>query len=183
MNNTMNNSDENFGVIYEKKEYAGFLKRVVIALVDIIVIGVVSVCCLYVTYFIFYYEDTFYKFNFFFTLIFSIFYLAVLKRSRFRTVGYILTRVKVVDLNGQRPSIFKMILRVLLQLIGPFEIVIDILWLTSEATKQTLRDKYIGTYVINQHAVQIRKAKLQNVYLGFMGWYLMYREVQESQIK
>ncbi len=28
MNDIMNNSEENFGVIYEKKEYAGFLKRV-----------------------------------------------------------------------------------------------------------------------------------------------------------
>lgn len=179
----MNNCEGNFGVIYEKKEYAGFLKRVVIAFVDIIVIVVAAASCRYITDFLFYYEDTYYEFNFFFLLIFSIFYLAILKRSKFRTVGYILTRVKIVDLKGQKPSIFIMILRVLLLLLGPFELFIDIIWLTSEATKQTLRDKYVGTYVINQHAVPIRKGKLQNVSLGFMGWNLMYREVQESQIK
>jgi uncharacterized RDD family membrane protein YckC len=183
MDNTMNNCEENFGVIYRKKEYAGFLKRVVISLVDIIIISVVSACCLYITDFIFYSEDTYYNFNFFFTLAFCIFYLAILKRSKIRTVGYIITRVKIVDLKGQKPSIFKMILRVLLLFLGPFELFFDIIWLTSEATKQTLRDKYVGTYVINQHAVPIRKGKLQNVSLGFMGWNLMYREVQESQIK
>lgn len=71
----------------------------------------------------------------------------------------------------------------MLLLLGPFELFIDIIWLTSEATKQTLRDKYVGTYVINQNAVPIRKGKLQNVSLEFMGWNLMCREVQESQIK
>lgn len=179
----MNKIDDNFGVVYEKKAYAGFYKRVIIALVDLIVIAAISSFCLYITDFIFYYEDSYYKFNFVFILVLSIFYLAILKRSKYRTVGYILTSVKIVDLKGERPSIFKMILRVLLFLLGPFELFIDIIWLTSEATKQTLRDKYIGTYVIAQDAVPVKKGKLQNVSLGFMGWNLMYREVQESQIK
>lgn len=179
----MSQSEENFGVFYEKKEYAGFIKRVVIAVVDLFVIAVFSMACLYVTDYLIYYEDTYYKFNFIFTIILAILYLAVLKRSKYRTIGYILTGVKIVDLKGEKPSIFKMILRVLLILIGPFELIVDIIWLTSEVTKQTLRDKYIGTYVVNQNAVPIGKGKLQNVSLGFMGWNLMYREVKDSCIK
>ncbi len=179
----MKNSDENIGVIYEKKDYAGFSKRVVIAMIDIVVIAAVSACGSYFADSFFSFEDTHHRFNFILILIFSIFYLAILKRSKFRTIGYLLARVKIVDLKGQRPSIFKMILRELLILLGPFELFTDIIWMTSEATKQTLRDKYVGTYVIRQTAIPVGKGRLQNVSLGFMGWNLMYREVQESLIK
>ncbi|MEJ2156269.1 MAG: RDD family protein [Desulfobacteraceae bacterium] len=179
----MKNREENIGVIYEKKDYAGFLKRVVIAMIDIVVIAAVSACGSYFVDSFFSFEETHHKFNFIFIVAFSITYLAILKRSKFRTVGYLLARVKIVDLKGERPSVFKMILRELLILLGPFELFTDIVWLTSEATKQTLRDKYVGTYVIRQNAIPVGKGRLQNVSLGFMGWNLVYREVQESQIK
>ncbi len=76
-----------------------------------------------------------------------------------------------------------MILRAFLLLIGPFELITDIIWLTSETTKQTLRDKYVGTYVVNKNSLPVGKSKLQNVTLGFMGATLMYREIKESLIK
>ncbi len=76
-----------------------------------------------------------------------------------------------------------MILRVLLLTLGPFELLFDIIWLTSEATRQTLRDKFIGTYVVNRNAAPIGKARLQNVTLGVMGWNLMYQEIKESLIE
>lgn len=63
----MKNIEENFGVIYDKKEYAGFLKRVAIALVDIIVITIVSVCCIVAAGFLFDYEDSYYTLNFLYT--------------------------------------------------------------------------------------------------------------------
>lgn len=103
-----------------------------------------------------------------------------MKRSKIRTIGYILTGVKIVNLKGEKPSIFKMILRASLLVIGPFELIIDIIWLTSEVTKQTLRDKYVGTYVVNLNAIPIGKGRLQNVTLGVMGWNLMYKEVKED---
>lgn len=179
----MINIDENFGVIFDKKDYAGFIKRVIIAAVDLIVIFVISTAVLYISDYLIYEEEPYYKFNFFFMLVFSIWYLAILKRSNFRTIGYILTGVKIVDLKGERPSIFKMIFRVSLLILGPFELIIDIIWLTQEATRQTLRDKYVGTYVVNQNAIPVGSGKLQTVTLGIMGWNLMYREVKESLIK
>ena len=179
----MDNSGESLGVIFNKKDYAGLVRRVVIAVVDLFVIFVISAAILYISDFFIYDEDFYQKFNFILILLFSIWYLALLKRSKLRTIGYILTNVKIVDLKGEKPSIFKMVLRVLLLLLGPFELIIDIIWLTQEATKQTLRDKYVGTYVVNQKATPIGKAMLQTVNLGFMGWHLMYREVKETLIK
>lgn len=181
--NTKRASEENLGVIYDKNEYAGFLKRVIIAAVDLIVLAIFAVISLSVSYYFIYYADNYIQFNLLFILFLAVLYLGFLKRSKYRTLGYILTGVKIVDLKGNRPTIFKMILRVFMLFFGPFELIFDIIWLTSEATKQTLRDKYVGTYVVNRHAIPVGKAKLQNVTLGVMGWNLMYREIKESQIQ
>ena len=68
-------------------------------------------------------------------------------------------------------------------MIGPFELIFDIIWLTQEQTKQTLRDKYVGTYVINKNAVPITNSIIQNVTLNVMGWSLVYDEVKEDHLK
>ena len=176
----MNENKEKSGVIYKKSEYAGLIKRIVIAVVDILVILIVSFVVLFLTDYLIYDETTYLKFNIIFFLIFSVCYLALLKRSKFGTLGYILTGVKIVNLKGRKPSVFDMVFRTLLLTIGPFELFFDIIWLTQESTKQTLRDKYVGTYVINRSAVPIADCVLQNVNLNVMGWNLMYREVNEE---
>lgn len=176
----MSDLEENFGVIFDKEEYAGFIKRVVIAVVDLIFILVVLAAVLFISNNFISNKESFLNFNFVFFIFFSIWYLALVKRSKIRTIGYILTGVKIVNLKGEKPSIFKMILRASLLVLGPFELIVDIIWLTSEATKQTLRDKYVGTYVVNLNANPIGKGKLQNVTLGVMGWNLMYKEVKEN---
>jgi uncharacterized RDD family membrane protein YckC len=172
-----------FGVYYKKDDYAGFLKRVVIAIVDLIVLLIAEALSLFVTDYFVHDMNSYLKINFFIFIILSLLYLAILKRTQKGTIGYILTGVKIVNLKGEKPSIFKMVLRASLLVLGPFELVIDIIWLTSEATKQTLRDKYVGTYVVNKEAQPIGKSKLQNVSLGVMGWNLMYREIKEDVLK
>ena len=50
----MSDKSENLGVIYRKSDYAGFLKRMIITIVDLIVIIIVLICSLFVSgYFIF----------------------------------------------------------------------------------------------------------------------------------
>jgi uncharacterized RDD family membrane protein YckC len=172
-----------FGVYYKKDDYAGFLKRVVIAIVDLIVLLIAAALSLFVTDYFVHDMNSYLKINFFIVIILSLLYLAILKRTQKGTIGYILTGVKIVNLKGEKPSIFKMVLRASLLVLGPFELVIDIMWLTSEATKQTLRDKYVGTYVVNKAAQPIGKSKLQNASLGVMGWNLLYREIKEDVLK
>jgi hypothetical protein len=75
-----------------------------------------------------------------------------------------------------------MILRLFLLFLGPFTFYIDLLWITSENTKLALRDKYVGTYVVNKNAMPIRQGRLHTVTLGIMSWSLMYREVKEENI-
>lgn len=179
----MSGYSENTGVYYNRSDYASFTKRVIIAFVDLIVILLISVLILYISNFFINNVETYLDFNFSSFILVSVIYLAFLKRSKYRTLGYIITGVKIVNLKGEKPSIFRMILRVGLLMVGPFELVIDIIWLTSEMTRQTLRDKYVGTYVINQNANPEGYVKLQNVSLGVMGWNLSYREIKECNIK
>ena len=104
-------------------------------------------------------------------------YLAVIKSSNFRTIGYNLFGIKVVDLLGNSPNWSTMLIRFLLIFIGPFTFIIDILWLTGEQTKQTLRDKYAGTYVVKNTSIPKGTGLLRTVSLHFMGWNLSFKEV------
>ena len=173
----------NYGVIYRKDDYAGLIRRVFITVIDFIVIALLSSISLYITSYMVEFDVIYFNFNFFIILSLLVWYFVLLKPSKYRTVGYRLAQVKIVDLHGKKPSIFKMLIRVLLLLIGPFEIIIDLIWLSSEKTKQTLRDKYVGTYVVDERANPIGKENLQTVVLGVMGWSITYREVDENSIK
>jgi uncharacterized RDD family membrane protein YckC len=61
-------------------------------------------------------------------------YLAVIKPSRIRSVGYRLTGTRIVTLRGERPSVLRMTFRLLLWLLGPFNLVYDLTALSEEAT-------------------------------------------------
>ena len=177
----MVDNQQNYGVVYDRNDYAGFFKRVAIALIDFSVVCLVVVAVFFATTFLNLDDDDFLALNYIWAVVFSIGYLGLLRRSRFRTLGYIIANVKIVDLKGNRPSAFKMILRTGLLILGPFEFFIDIAWLTSEITKQTLRDKYVGTYVVAMDASPVGRGTLKTVTLGVMGWSLMYKEVKDIQ--
>ena len=82
--------------------------------------------------------------------------LAVLKRTDISTPGFWIFGIKIVDLQGRKPSLLKMIFRCLL--LAPFNLFTDLMWLTSEKSRQTLRDKVAGTYVIKRSATPLGKA-------------------------
>lgn len=66
----MSDLEENFGVIFDKKEYAGFIKRVVIAVVDLFLIFVVFAAVLFISDNFISDEESFLKFNFIFFIFF-----------------------------------------------------------------------------------------------------------------
>jgi len=88
-------------------------------------------------------------------------YLAVLKVSPLRTLGYRVCDAKLVDLHGQRASLWRATLRFLLLAINPATFIIDVLWLTGEPNRQTLRDKLAGTYVVRSRAVPIGASRIR----------------------
>lgn len=69
-------------------------------------------------------------------------YFVLLKRSRLRTVGYMVLRAQIVDLKGQQPSILSMLARLFFAFVGPLNALVDLFWITGDANGQAIRDKF-----------------------------------------
>lgn len=80
------------------------------------------------------------------------FYLTIAKTSSLKTLGYRIFNVEIVDLHGNRPTLYKMSWRFVLLVFGPFNLLIDFFWLGGDEDRQTLRDKFASTYVVKTRA-------------------------------
>jgi uncharacterized RDD family membrane protein YckC len=78
-------------------------------------------------------------------------YLAGLKVTSVPTLGYRLAKVQLVDLQGNRVSLWRSTRRFLFLFLS-FANCIDMLLLSHDRNRQTLRDKLLGTYVIRRGA-------------------------------
>ena len=101
----------------------------------------------------------------------------LVKRSRLRTLGYRLLGLRIVTTSGTQPSIITMTFRLLMWIFGPFNFLIDLLWLGADTEQQTLRDCYCGTYVIRQDAEPIGTAAIHLARYHGMGMTLVYPRV------
>ncbi len=169
------------GIYYAAESYAGFWLRIFAWAIDLLFLSILVVG--YIIIFINYSEWSISEFNILFGVSFITchLYLTVVKTSEKSTLGFRVTNIKIVDLQGRKPSFFKMTFRFLLLTIGPFELVTDLLWLTTEKTKQTLRDKFVGTYVVKKPAQPVGEAPIVETRLFVLGWNLMYREVVQPE--
>lgn len=108
-------------------------------------------------------------------------YLAVAKRSELRTVGYRMTGLQIVDLQGNRPSLVKMTWRFLLLLFGPFNLIIDIFWLGGDENRQTLRDKLSKTYVVKYKSRPLASGAIEYADYYFLALSIVFAEVKREK--
>jgi uncharacterized RDD family membrane protein YckC len=97
-------------------------------------------------------------------------YLTVLKRSEVGTLGYILTGVRIVNIEGKRPSMLQMTGRMLPLLplpLLPLTLPFDLAWVVDDPHRQTLRDKWVGTFVVRRNARPIGTAPVRYKRIGF----------------
>ncbi len=104
-------------------------------------------------------------------------YLVPLKRSRFRTIAYRLLNLKIVSTSGERPSLFTMTFRMLMWLLGPFNLFLDLLWLGADTEGQSLRDCFASTYVVQCNAEPIGVAPIHLARYNAVGFNLSYPRV------
>jgi uncharacterized RDD family membrane protein YckC len=109
-------------------------------------------------------------------------YEVVLKRSDFRTVGYRLAGCRIVDLHGQRPSLFALTFRWLLWTFGPSVLLFDLMWSGIDDDRQTLRDRYAGTCLIKHSAVPIGTGEIHLAYYDTGSLNLMYPRVTHPKV-
>jgi len=87
-------------------------------------------------------------------------YFAWLKAGSTGSVGYRLAGVRLVDLNGERLTLWRATCRFMFLFWGPINFLVDILWLTSDPNRQSLRDKLAGTYVVRRGALPLGRAPI-----------------------
>lgn len=163
------------GVWYRSEDYAGFYQRFAILAIDggvlaIAAILIIPLSALHVPELALFLA----------WLAFALAYLVFLEAYT-GTLGFFLLNVKIVNLCGERPSLFRMLFRLMLWTLGgPFQFWVDLLWMTGDDRKQTVRDKIAGTYVVRKDALPIGNGRVKLRRLMFMGFNMLFSEVETS---
>jgi uncharacterized RDD family membrane protein YckC len=165
------------GVFYAAGDYVGMGRRIVILIIDSLVLAILLFCVTIALALI--------RANALVSIaaIFGTFwaYEAVLKRSAMRTLGYRLTGSRIVNLQGQRPSLFALTFRSLLWMFGPFNLLFDLLWCGIDDDRQTLRDRFAETYLIHESATPIGTGEIHLTYFDVGLFHLYYPRVNHPQ--
>jgi uncharacterized RDD family membrane protein YckC len=173
------------GVYFRREDYAGVWRRLLIEVIDFVVAFAVSFALTVVLLAVFMpSEPESQEFRDRLTWILVIVwptvwfvYFVILKRTRIRTLGYLIGRARIVNLQGKAPGLFPLTIRLAFATIGPINVIIDLFWITGDENRQALRDKFAGTYVINRDAEPLGRGKiLYRNYLMFFNF--LVREVQ-----
>lgn len=170
-----------YGVKYAENDYAGFWRRLVTQLIDIfVVVGFLMVGLLIDGYRYDPYHSDQYLFITYVFLVAAVFYLTVVKSSSVGTLGQIFTKTKVIDLNGERPGFFRMLYRLLFWLFGPFNAFVDVIFMTTNVEKRTVRDCLCNTLVVKRSATPVTsESKIRHVRIMFCGWHFVYMSAND----
>lgn len=165
---------------YDPKAYAGFGTRILIMIVDlflILLLGItlwVPLAGLWIGGVIESDPSGYFWILYLFTIWI---YLAPIKRSDFGTIGYKLLGVKLVSAKGGRPSLVNMSVRMMLWMFGPFNFLMDLLWLGADTESQSLRDCYLETYLVSRSATPTGRAPVHLTRYNALGFALSYPRV------
>lgn len=106
-------------------------------------------------------------------------YFVLFKRSR-RTVGYLLARARIVNLQGDTPSIASLFIRMLFAALGPLNLLFDLFWIPGDPCRQALRDKFAHTYVIRRDASPAGTGRIAYAQYTLLGASYLFKEVRPS---
>jgi uncharacterized RDD family membrane protein YckC len=109
-------------------------------------------------------------------------YFVFLKRTPVGTVGYRLAGVRIVDAYGRSPGLAALTLRLAFGILGPINIVLDLLWIPSDRHKQSLRDKFAHTYVVKAGAQPAGPARIILRTHHVMGMAFVFRDVEAMSV-
>jgi uncharacterized RDD family membrane protein YckC len=181
-------------IYYDKCDYASIFYRVLVAIIDLSIIGIVGYMLSTIWT---YWADppdfdlisefgwlsaAFFSPEYFWTVTsISYVYLSIIKKSHLKTIGYRILHLKIIDAQGNAPSLLKMSWRFLLLIFGPFHLFIDLLWLGGDNYRQTLRDKLAGTYVIKANAKPAGKGTLVFERYNLLGLSLIFQEIKAEK--
>jgi len=171
------NSETKQGTFYEKRDYAGFLTRLFIIAIDLVLIFGFY-CAFWILAVSFQLEHKPQMTVFFFlNIVFLYIYLVEIKR-RWGTLGNLLTATRVIDIRGLTPTILSMLVRNSVWVCGPIMLFIDILWMTQDSSRQMIRDKLSAIYVVGKSAKPAGKGEIIYSTYMLLGLTLLFRDVK-----
>ena len=174
------------GVYYRRSDYAGFWRRFGTDVIDILVVFAIIILCSILIAFLLPDQlgtrsDPRLPLPIFFLLPAVPFaYFVLLKRSTFRTIGYRICGVRIVDLQGKRPTLFALTARLLFAVLGPLNFLLDLAWIPGDSNRQALRDKFAHTYVILATAEPEGRGTIAYTPYHFFGMSFLFPEVKTS---
>ena len=164
------------GLYFRREDYAPFWLRVLIDAIDFLVFG--AVCLLIIVVWITFWPGRGNSILLALCTVIIFCYFVLLKRSKIRTIGYSIGGFKIVGLDGQPASLFALTLRLLFAPLGPGNWIFDLIWLSGDAHRQALRDKFTQTYVVKLQAEPAGRGKLVYHYYEICGYNFLFREVE-----
>jgi len=167
------------GVFYRMADYIGVMRRLVIDIVDAAVAVFISVPLTIVVGAVAEGRGAVIGGMAVWVLVWFL-YFVILKGSRFRTIGYVLTGARIVNLKGERPGRMALTGRLAFALLGPFNLLVDLLWVSSDPCRQALRDKVAHTYVVRRDAVPAGAGHIGYGVYTMFGMTLVFAEVRSA---
>jgi uncharacterized RDD family membrane protein YckC len=164
-------------VCFSPEDYAGLWRRLVVQLIDLVTVAIlwVVVTVVIVVGTPAELPRSLVVLGGWATLLF--WYFVLLKGSRFRTLGYRLGRVRVVDIRGNPAGVGALTVRLLFALGGPLNLIVDMAWIPSDRFRQSLRDKVAGTYVVRARAEPAGWARIVYTHYRLLGGSFLLQEL------
>jgi uncharacterized RDD family membrane protein YckC len=171
------------GVYFRREDYASFWLRALVDVIDFVVVGVVCAVLVIPLAAILEPDRLLLNLTFATCAAVAFCYFVVLKRSRFRTVGYRVGRVRIVGLDGLPASWGALTMRLGFAFLGPMNWLLDLTWLSTDWHRQALRDKLARTYVVKVGAQPMGKGKIVLRYYEVFFYNFLVREVEVAPAK
>jgi len=170
-------NDLGLGVKFEDDAYLGLFSRLLLVIVDSFIAFIVLIIGISIDLWLI---DTTSNYDSYYATYSSMLviyiYLTSLKTSKFGTLGQFFTKSKILTIYGEKPTQLKMSFRLFIWVLGPFNFISDLVFLTMIKEKRTLRDCYCDTIVVKKCAEPIGvKIPVRFNRVFAMGLNLMYR--------
>jgi len=169
------------GVVFKRDDCAGFWVRMMVDLIDILV-AAIAVVVIAVPLLRVIPEDDLSKVRALFLLAVAVWltYFVFLKYFS-RTLGYRLCGVRLVNLQGQPPTLWEVFTRGLFAVMGPGNLFFDLIWLGGDPHRQALRDKFAHTYVVRTRAEPVAAGTIGYTTFTLMGSNFTFQEVRTTK--
>ncbi|QDT98232.1 RDD family protein [Gimesia aquarii] len=163
------------GVYFTSDDYIGIMRRIIIFMVDVTVLILLQALITIVHDLL---TGDYVSETPIWIWLFCVWgYLTVVRASRIRTVGYWVTNSKIVNLRGNKPSVFRMTYRLLLSTFMSFNYIYDLMWSAVDEDRQSLTDRFAGTCVVKKNSAPQGRSEIHLANYCALGFIYVYQRV------